>query len=59
MGWAEHIVSPRRSEKCKQNLIRIHKVKRPLWRTRFKWEEKIKIDLKEIRYMDVSGIHLI
>jgi hypothetical protein len=39
-------------------LIESPKGKIPLWRTRRKWDDNIKMDLKGIGYADVKWIHL-
>jgi hypothetical protein len=40
-------------------LVRNPEGKRPLERTRLRWEDNIQIDHKEIRYKDVDWIHLV
>jgi hypothetical protein len=39
-------------------LVREPEGKRPLGRTRHRWEDNVKLDLKEIRYGDVYWIRL-
>jgi hypothetical protein len=48
----------RRDEKCIQNFCQKSEGKRPLRRPRCRWEDNIKIDLKEMGWEHVDWLHL-
>jgi hypothetical protein len=47
-----------RDKKCTKIFIGRHEEKRPLERPRRRWEDNIKMDIKEIGWEGVNWIHL-
>jgi hypothetical protein len=45
-------------EECIQNLVGRPEGRRALGRSRRRWEDNIKMDLREITFVDVNWIHL-
>jgi hypothetical protein len=58
MRWAGHVACTEEMRNAYKILLRKSKEKRPLGRTRYRWEDTIKMDLKEIRCNDLDWIHL-
>jgi hypothetical protein len=58
MSWAGHVARMREGRGVYRVLVGRPKDKRPLGRRRRRWEDNIKMDLKEIRIEWVNCIHL-
>jgi hypothetical protein len=48
MRWAWHVAHTREKRNGYRVLVGKPEVKRPLQRTKYRWEDNIKVDLKEI-----------
>jgi hypothetical protein len=57
MRWAGH-VAPMREVRGAYILVGRPEGRRPLRRPRHRWEDNIKMDLREIGFGDVDWIHL-
>jgi hypothetical protein len=58
MRWARHVVHMGEARGAYITLVRKPDGRRPLGRPRHRWEDNIKIDLGEIGFGDVDGLHL-
>jgi hypothetical protein len=58
MRWAGHVACMREGRNVYRVLVGNPKVKRPLERPRRRWEDGIKMDLREIGWVGVQWIHL-
>jgi hypothetical protein len=58
MRWAGHVTCMRMMRNSYKVLIRKPEGKRPLGRNRHRWENNIKLDLKEIRCDGIDWNHL-
>jgi hypothetical protein len=58
MRWAGHVARMREVRGAYNTLVRRPEGRRPLGRPRCRWEDNIKIDLREIGFGDVDWIHL-
>jgi hypothetical protein len=58
MRWAEHVASMGEGRNVYRVLVGKPKGKRPLVRQRHRWEDGIKMDLREIGWGGVEWIHL-
>jgi len=58
-GMGEAGSTHERDEKCLQNLIVKSERRRLRIRSRRRWEDNIRLDLKEIRWESVAWIHLV
>jgi hypothetical protein len=58
MGWAGHVARMGEGRNVYRVLVRKPEGKRPLERPRRRWEDGIKIDLREIGWGGVEWIHL-
>jgi hypothetical protein len=58
MRWAGYVVRMGETRNIHKLVVRISEDKRPFGRPRRRWEDNIKIDLKEIGYGDVGWIYL-
>jgi hypothetical protein len=59
MRWAEHVARMVEGERCLQGfLVGRPEGKRPLGRPRGRWEDNIKMDLREIRIDGTNWIRL-
>jgi hypothetical protein len=56
--WALHVACMGAGRNVYRVLVGNPAVKRPLERLRHRWEERIKMDLREIGWVDVEWIHL-
>ena len=48
LGWVEHVARMEQPRNAYRVLLRKPEVKRPLGRSRRRWEENIKMDLREV-----------
>jgi hypothetical protein len=58
MRWAGHVVHTGEVRGAYNILVGKPEGRRPLGRPRHRWEDKIKMDLREIGFGDVDWIHL-
>jgi hypothetical protein len=58
MRWAGHVARMREMRGAYNILVRRPEGRRPLGRLRRRWEDNIKMDLREIGFRDVDWIHL-
>jgi hypothetical protein len=58
MRWAGHVARMGEARGAYDILVGRPEGRRPLGRTRRRWEDNIKIDLREIGFGDVDWIHL-
>jgi hypothetical protein len=58
MRWAGHVVHMGEVRAAYDILVGKPEGRRPLERPRHRWEDNIKMDLREIRFGDVDWIHL-
>jgi hypothetical protein len=58
MRWAGHVARMGEVRGARNILVGRPEGRRPLGRPRRRWEENIKMDLREIRFWDVDWIHL-
>jgi hypothetical protein len=58
MRWAGHVARMGEVKGAYNILVGRPEGRRPLGRPRRRWEDNIKMDLKEIRFRDVDWIHL-
>jgi hypothetical protein len=58
MRWAGRVARMREMRNAYRILIGKPEAKRPLGRPRRRWEDNIRMDLKEIGYQNVEWIHL-
>jgi hypothetical protein len=58
MRWAGHVARREEERNVYRVLVGKPEEKRPLGRPRRKWENAIKMDLREIGYKDVKLIHM-
>jgi hypothetical protein len=58
MRWAGHVAFTREMTGAYNILVGRPEGRRPLGRPRRRWEDNIKMDLREIRFGDVDWIHL-
>jgi hypothetical protein len=58
MRWAGHVECMGEVRGAYNILVGRPKGRRPLGRPRLRWEDNIKMDLREIRFGDVDWIHL-
>jgi hypothetical protein len=58
MRWMGHVVHTREMRNVYKILVGKPEGKRPLRRPRHRWEDNIKMDLREIRFEGVDWIHL-
>jgi hypothetical protein len=58
MRWMGHVICMGGDEKCIQNLVGKPEGKRLLGRRRCRWEDNIKIDLREMGLEGMDWIHL-
>jgi hypothetical protein len=58
MRWAEHVVGMEDKKNAYRILVGNPEGKRPLGRTRRRWVDNIKIDLREIEWDDLDWIDL-
>jgi hypothetical protein len=57
MRWAGHVARMGGGEECMQHLVGRPEGRRPLGRPRRRWEDNIKMDLREIGFGDVDCIN--
>jgi hypothetical protein len=57
MRWVQHVARTREERKLYKVLVREPEGKKPLRRPRCKWEEGIKMDLRETRWGWGYGVH--
>jgi hypothetical protein len=58
MRWAGHVARIEEVRGAYKILVGRFEGRRPLGRPRRRWEDNIKMDLREIRFGDVDWIHL-
>jgi hypothetical protein len=58
MRWAEHVARIRKKGNAYRILVRNPDGKRPLGRPRRRWEDNIRMDIREIGWGDVEWINL-
>jgi len=58
MGWAEHVASTRERRGAYRVLVGKHEGKRPFGRPRRRWEDNIKMDLREVECEVMTWIEL-
>jgi hypothetical protein len=58
MGWAGHVAYMGGMRNAYYNFVEKYGGKRPLRKLRRRWEDNIKMDLREIRWEDVDWMHL-
>jgi len=59
MRWVEHVVRMDAMRNAYKIMVGKPEEKRPLARIRHRWEDNIRIDLKEIEWEPVDWIHLV
>jgi hypothetical protein len=58
MKWTGHVVSMEAKKIAQRILVGKPEGKRPLGRSRHRWEDNIKMDLREIGWRDMNWIDL-
>jgi hypothetical protein len=58
MRWAVHVAYVKEMRQEYKILVGKHEGKRPLGRPRYRWEDNIRMDLREIGLVSVYWIHL-
>ena len=56
--WAGHVAHMEQSKKAYRVLVRKPEGKRPLGKPRRRWEDNIKVDLREVGFDPGDWIHL-
>ena len=59
MGWAGHVARVFARRGVYRVLVGKPEGKRPLGRPRHRWEDNIKMDLKEVRFRGMGWIYLV